>query len=112
PLATVAARRFADTLAANARYPVMAGALGEAGGGRVGLLDGVFGGLADSSRDIFSDEDDGAATRLRLVLLRDGGLNPQDEADEPVVVEERRADAGQTLAERRGARWRVPVGEG
>ena len=33
PLATVAARRFADTLAANARYPVMAGALGEAGRG-------------------------------------------------------------------------------
>ena len=48
PLATVAARRFADTLAANARYPVVAGALGEAGRGRVGLLDGVFGGLAES----------------------------------------------------------------
>jgi hypothetical protein len=51
----VAARRFADTLAANARYPVMAGALGEAGRGRVGLLDGVFGRLAESSRDIFAD---------------------------------------------------------
>src|SRR4029079_5257209 len=35
PLATVAARRFGDTLAANARYPVVAGALGEAGRGRV-----------------------------------------------------------------------------
>jgi glucose/mannose-6-phosphate isomerase len=113
PLATVAARRFADTLAANARYPAMAGALGEAGRGRVGLLDGVFGGLAESSRDIFADEEDeGAATRLRLVVMRDGGLNPEDEADEPVAVEERRADAVQTLAERRGVRCDVITAEG
>jgi glucose/mannose-6-phosphate isomerase len=117
PLATVAARRFADTLAANARYPVMAGALGEAGRGRVGLLDGVFGGLAESSRDIFADPDDdelenGASTRLRLVLFRDGGLNPEEDADEPVAVEERRADAVQTLAERRGVRCDVLVAEG
>ena len=115
PLATVAARRFADTLAANARYPVMAGALGEAGRGRVGLLDGVFGGLAESSRDIFADPDDtdgDANTRLRLVVFRDGGLNPEDDADEPVAVEERRADAVQTLAERRGVRCDVLVAEG
>ncbi|HEU4347799.1 MAG TPA: SIS domain-containing protein, partial [Actinoplanes sp.] len=117
PLATVAARRFADTLAANARYPVMAGALGEAGRGRVVLLDGVFGGLAESSRDIFADPEDdelenGAPTRLRLVLLRDGGLNPEEDADEPVAVEERRADAVQTLADRRGVRCDVVVAEG
>ncbi|GAB1689562.1 SIS domain-containing protein [Krasilnikovia sp. M28-CT-15] len=114
PLATVAARRFADTLAANARYPVMAGALGEAGRGRVGLLDGVFGGLAESNRDIFADSEDDEAgqTRLRLVLMRDGGLNPEDEADEPVAVEERRADAVQTLAERRGVRCDVITAEG
>jgi glucose/mannose-6-phosphate isomerase len=112
PLATVAARRFADTLAANARYPAMAGALGEAGRGRVGLLDGVFGGLAESSRDIFADDEDDAPTRLRLVLMRDGGLNPEDEADEPVAVEERRADAVQTLAERRGVRCDLLVAEG
>jgi glucose/mannose-6-phosphate isomerase len=112
PLATVAARRFADTLAANARYPAMAGALGEAGRGRVGLLDGVFGGLAESTRDIFADEEDDASTRLRLVVMRDGGLNPEDEADEPVAVEERRADAVQTLAERRGVRCDVLVAEG
>jgi glucose/mannose-6-phosphate isomerase len=111
PLATVAARRFGDTLAANARYPVMAGALGEAGRGRVGLLDGVFGGLAESSRDIFSDEES-TGTRLRLVLMRDGGLNPEDEADEPVAVEERRAEAVQTLAERRGVRCDVLTAEG
>jgi hypothetical protein len=114
PLATVAARRFADTLAANARYPVMAGALGEAGRGRVGLLDGPFGGLAESVRDIFADPDEEAedTTRLRLVVLRDGGLNPEEEADEPVAVEERRADAVQTLAERRGVRCDVVTAEG
>ncbi|MGC4805029.1 SIS domain-containing protein [Micromonospora sp. DT233] len=114
PLATVAARRFGDTLSANARYPVVSGALGEAGRGRVGLLDGVFGGLAEGERDIFADpgatETEG--TRLRLVLLRDGGLNAEDDADEPLAVEERRADAVQTLAERRGVRCDVVTAEG
>ncbi|MEE6309741.1 SIS domain-containing protein [Plantactinospora veratri] len=113
PLATVAARRFGDTLSANARYPVVAGALGEAGRGRVGLLDGVFGGLGESGRDIFADpEDEATGTRLRLVLLRDGGLNADDDTDEPLVVEERRADAVQTLAERRGVRCDVVTAEG
>ncbi|WP_428961790.1 SIS domain-containing protein [Micromonospora fluostatini] len=114
PLATVAARRFGDTLSANARYPVVTGALGEAGRGRVGLLDGVFGGLVESARDIFADPDDtdDRGTRLRLVLLRDGGLNPEDDADEPLAVEERRADAVQTLAERRGVRCDVVTAEG
>jgi hypothetical protein len=113
PLATVAARRFGDTLSANARYPVVAGALGEAGRGRVGLLDGVFGGLAETSRDIFADPgDEPTGTRLRLVLLRDGGLNADDDSDEPLVVEERRADAVQTLAERRGVRCDVVTAEG
>lgn len=113
PLATVAARRFGDTLSANARYPVVAGALGEAGRGRVGLLDGVFGALSESTRDIFADpQDEVERTRLRVVLLRDGGLNAEDDADEPLVVEERRADAAQTLAERRGVRCDVITAEG
>lgn len=114
PLATVAARRFGDTLSANARYPVVTGALGEAGRGRVGLLDGVFGGLAEGERDIFADPGDGDAdgTRLRLVLLRDGGLNAEDDTDEPLAVEERRADAVQTLAQRRGVRCDVVTAEG
>ncbi|MFI6262049.1 SIS domain-containing protein [Micromonospora sp. NPDC051006] len=114
PLATVAARRFGDTLSANARYPVVTGALGEAGRGRVGLLDGVFGGLVEGERDIFSDPDEDAsdATRLRLVLLRDGGLNAEDDHDEPLAVEERRAEAVQTLAERRGVRCDVVTAEG
>ncbi|MEH0845276.1 SIS domain-containing protein [Micromonospora sp. CPCC 205711] len=114
PLATVAARRFGDTLSANARYPVVTGALGEAGRGRVGLLDGVFGGLVESARDIFADREEveGDPTRLRLVLLRDGGLNAEDDTDEPLAVEERRADAVQTLAERRGVRCDVVTAEG
>ncbi|HEY3009199.1 MAG TPA: SIS domain-containing protein [Micromonosporaceae bacterium] len=113
PLATVAARRFADTLSANARYPVVAGGLGEAGRGRVGLLDGVFGGLVEASRDIFADPDDeDERTRLRIVLLRDGGLSNEDEVDEPLAVEERRAEAVQTIAERRGVRCSVVAAEG
>ncbi|MEU3452776.1 SIS domain-containing protein [Micromonospora sp. NPDC006766] len=114
PLATVAARRFGDTLSANARYPVVTGALGEAGRGRVGLLDGVFGGLVEGDRDIFADPDEAGtdATRLRLVLLRDGGLTAGDDTDEPLAVEERRADAVQTLAERRGVRCDVVTAEG
>ncbi|MCX4474214.1 mannose-6-phosphate isomerase [Micromonospora sp. NBC_01655] len=114
PLATVAARRFGDTLSANARYPVVSGALGEAGRGRVGLLDGVFGGLAEGERDIFADREEAEVegTRLRLVLLRDGGLNAEDDTDEPLAVEERRADAVQTLAERRGVRCDVVTAEG
>ncbi|HEX7744453.1 MAG TPA: SIS domain-containing protein [Micromonosporaceae bacterium] len=113
PLAAVAARRFGDTLSANARYPVVSGALGEAGRGRVGLLDGVFGGLAESTRDIFADPaDEPDLTRLRVVLLRDGGLNAEDDTAEPLAVEERRADAVQTLAERRGVRCDVVTAEG
>lgn len=116
PLATVAARRFGDTLAANARYPAVVGALGEAGRGRVGLLDGVYGGLAEAGRDMYSDqvEPEEDLTRLRLVVLRDGGLAADDEvgAGEPTVVEDRRADAIQELAGRRGVRCSVVTAEG
>src|SRR2546430_12310638 len=114
-LATVAARRFADTLSAHPRSPVVAGALGEAGRGRVGLLDGVYGALSEADRDIFADpaevvEND--ATRLRVVVLRDGGLTEDDGEPEPVEVEERRAEALQQIAERRGVRVSVLTAEG
>jgi hypothetical protein len=114
PLATVAARRVGDMLSANARYPVVAGSLGEAGRGRVGLLDGVYGGLAESQRDIFADPgEEVEATRLRVVLLRDGGLPDENvAAAEPSVVEERRADAVVELANRRGVRCGVIQAEG
>ena len=96
PLATVAARRFGDTLSANARYPVVAGALGEAGRGRVGLLDGVYGALVETERDIFADPDErrhgGDPAAARAAARRRPGRRRRDD-DEPAAVEERRADA-------------------
>ncbi|MGH3729851.1 MAG: SIS domain-containing protein [Micromonosporaceae bacterium] len=117
PLAAVAARRFADMLSTNARYPAVAGDLGDAGRGRVGLLDGVYGGLTEASRDIFADSDLDPAeslTRLRLVVLRDRGIAGDEDADqgEPVAVELRRADAVLELAARRGVRATVIEAEG
>jgi D-arabinose 5-phosphate isomerase GutQ len=115
PLATLAAVRFADTLASNARYPAMGGALGEAGRGVVGLLDGVFGGLAEAGRDIFADPEDetDVNTRIRLILLRDGGLDDDQRDDnEPAAVEERRADAAEAIAELRGIRVSTITAEG
>jgi hypothetical protein len=109
-------------LSANSRYPVVAGSLGEAGRGRVGLIDGIYGGLAESARDIFADEDSdegsddshgGGVTRLRVLLLRDGGLVDENaDVGEPSVVEERRADAVVELAARRGVRCGVIQAEG
>jgi glucose/mannose-6-phosphate isomerase len=114
PLATVAARRVGDMLSANARYPVVAGSLGEAGRGRVGLIDGIYGALVESERDFFADPDEASApqTRLRLLILRDGGLADDAEHGEPTVVEERRADAVVELAGNRGVRCGVIQAEG
>ncbi|WP_117215533.1 SIS domain-containing protein, partial [Allorhizocola rhizosphaerae] len=104
PLAHVAALRCGDMLSANARYPVVTDALGEAGRGRVGLLDGVFGALAEAERDIFADPDDdgGTATppRLKVVLLCDGGIADENDATAP--KRDRRAEIVQDLAEKRG----------
>jgi hypothetical protein len=90
PLATVAASRFADQLAANSRYPAVPDALVEAGRGRVGLLDGVFGGLAGGDPDFFADRTDEVApgTRLRLVLLRDDLRGDEDQraSDDPFLT--------------------------
>jgi hypothetical protein len=113
PLAAVAARRFGDMLAANARYPVVTDALGEAGRGRVGLLDGVFGALAEADRDIFADPDDDSEgaepQRLKVVLLCDGGL-----ADESGTAStaDKRAEVVQDIAARRGIDVSVLTAEG
>lgn len=118
PLANVAALRFGDMLAANARYPVVTDALGEAGRGRVGLLDGVFGALAEAERDIFADpteEGDSKDTasppqRLKVVLLCDGGL--ADEDDGAVPSTDRRAEIVREIAENRGIDVGVVRAEG
>jgi fructoselysine-6-P-deglycase FrlB-like protein len=113
PLAAVAAGRFADLLSTNARYPAIEGSLGEVGRGRIGLLDGVFGGLTEKGRDIFADRTTGEPTRMHLVLLRDGGLTVENEDNgEPVAVEERRAEAVAALARRRGIRCTVLTAAG
>jgi len=106
PLATVAARRVGDMISTNARYPVVAGALSEAGRGRVGLLDGIYGGLVEAERDIFADPgEQPEPTRLRLLVLRDGGIaDDEPSAGEPQAVSERRADAVAEMAARRGVR--------
>jgi hypothetical protein len=103
-LSSVAASRFADSLAANARYPAVAGALVEAGRGRVGLLDGPFGSMASGSNDFFADRlDDAKDTRLRLVLLR-------DDSESPIAA--RRAEAVADLAAARGVGVSVLMAEG
>ncbi|NUT32776.1 MAG: SIS domain-containing protein [Hamadaea sp.] len=113
PLATLAARRFGDTLSANARYPVVTDELGEAGRGRVGLLDGYFGALAESTRDIFADPDEESdgGSRLSVTLLQDGGL-ADDEISAPAAVEQRRIEAMQEICDRRGIRWQLLTAEG
>ena len=114
PLAAVAAHRFADMLSTNARYPAVAGSLGEVGRGRIGLLDGVFGGLAEQERDIFADsEAEDGPTRLHLVLLCDGGLAGDEQAGtEPLSVAQRRAEAVAAMARRRGIRCTELTAEG
>ncbi|GAA1669986.1 SIS domain-containing protein [Fodinicola feengrottensis] len=120
-LATVAASRVADSLAANARYPASSGGLLEASRGRVGLLDGIYGSVA-GPKDIFADpyeEDEEAAnapdpTRLRVVLLRD---EPEEagvelEGAEPVRPDSARADVVEDLATERGVGISVISAEG
>ncbi|MFC4333738.1 SIS domain-containing protein [Salininema proteolyticum] len=105
PLAGVAALRFGDMLATNARYPAVAGELTEVGRGQVGLLDGPYGSLVD--RDIFADE--AAETRLRIILMRDDGLEGDDTTPEP---DKRRAEAIIELAEQRNLHLDIVNAEG
>jgi glucose/mannose-6-phosphate isomerase len=84
-LAGVAARRFASQLAANAKYPAVAGVLPEAGHDQVAAFDGPFApapepafpaaeDFGDDGFDDFADDSDADgddSPGLRLVLLAD-----------------------------------------
>jgi hypothetical protein len=100
-------------LSANARYPVVTGSLAEVGRGRIGLLDGVFGGLAEQDRDIFADPGPEGPTQLHLVLMRDGGLaGDEDQGGDGFAIEEVRAEAVAAMARRRGVRCTALAAEG
>ena len=96
-LAGVASYRFACQLNENAKTPAVWGALPEANHNQVVAFDGPFAGSTGLSEDDFFrdrvDDEPGARTRLRLVLLRDTEEHPQ-------VA--RRAAVSQELAEERG----------
>ena len=82
PLAGIAAYRFACQLNENAKLPGVWGVLPEACHNQVVAFDGPFGGSAAFSEDdFFADRTEGdegaAATRLRVVLLRDADEHPQ-----------------------------------
>jgi signal transduction histidine kinase len=112
-LATLAARRLVDVLSANARYPAIPDSLVEAGRGRVGLLDGVYGALAEEGRDIFADPGEEDLTRLLGVVLArlrrivpfTGGSIALVEGDDLVI----RAAVGPFASEALGQR--LPRGE-
>lgn len=91
-LAGVAARRFANQLAENAKYPGIPGVLPEAGHNQVVTYDGPFGALAgrpiagdravrsadDPDNGFFRDRvDDPEELRLHVVMLTDTDEHPQ-----------------------------------
>jgi glucose/mannose-6-phosphate isomerase len=94
PLAGAAAYRFACQLNENAKTPAVWGVLPEANHNQVVTFDGPFAGAA-SVEDLFRDrlDDEPAATRMRLVLLRDSVEHEQ-------VA--RRTAVTQQLADERG----------
>ena len=76
-LAGVAARRFADMLAATARYPAVAGGYDDLWHGGLGMFEGPFGAAAGAAApgaedDLFRDRvDEPEPVRARLLTLRD-----------------------------------------
>ena len=112
PLATVAARRFASQLAANAKYPSVFGVLPAAGRDQVAALDGPFvpapepefpaaEDFGDAAFEDFSgqhgqlDDSAGGQASLRLILLADPA------GEHPSVTQLRTAAV--SLAAARGA---------
>ncbi len=73
PLAAVAARRMADQLAENAKYPAVYGEVPET----VGVLDGRYGSAASGGDDFFRDRVDDPDTGLHIILMREADDDPQ-----------------------------------
>ncbi|PSK97098.1 glucose/mannose-6-phosphate isomerase [Murinocardiopsis flavida] len=85
PIAAVAARRFAATLGAQARYPALAGEVPGDLAWQAPTAEGPFGGDG-APRSIFDDPEPEGAARMRAVLLRDpGGPGDPGDSDEPSV---------------------------
>ena len=101
---SIAAKRFARQLAENAGLPSVVGTLPEAARTQSVLLAGPRAGQADLD-DIFRDrvEQPEAATKLRLILLRDSGEHPETAA---------LAEAAVDLAEARGVPTNVLTASG
>jgi glucose/mannose-6-phosphate isomerase len=98
PLTGAVAYRFASQLAENAKYPAISGELPEVNHNQVMTFDGSFGAVGGDD-DLFRDRvEEPAATRLRLVIVRDTEEHPQ-------VT--RRREVSAELARERG----VPVTE-
>ena len=100
----IAAKRFARQLAENAGLPAVVGTLPEAARTQSVLLAGPRAGQAHVD-DIFRDrvEQPEAATKLRLMLLRDSGEHPETAALAAAAVD---------LAESRGVPVNVLTAEG
>lgn len=72
PVAAAAARRFASTLGAQARYPALAGAVPGDLAWQAPIVDGPFGGSGEP-RSIFDDPVHDGAVGAHVVLVRDPG---------------------------------------
>ena len=100
----IAVKRFARQLAENSGLPAVVGTLPEAARTQSVLLAGPRAGQADVD-DIFRDrvEQPEAATKLRLIMLRDSGEHPETAALAVAAVD---------LAESRGVPVNVITAEG
>jgi hypothetical protein len=84
PLAAAAARRFASQLAANAKYPSVAGVLPSAGHDQVAVFDGPF---APAPEPEFPAAEDFNETMDELSREDIGDLDLNDSGDDPVSLQ-------------------------
>ncbi|TDQ51946.1 SIS domain-containing protein [Actinorugispora endophytica] len=105
PVAALAARRLASQLAANARYPALAGSTPGIAWDQTATLTGPLG--ASGPRSIFDDPVEGGGARLRLVLLRDDQATSEEDAD--LAAAERRAEEAGVPVSEVSAQGRGPM---